>query len=221
MTETPAGAGLFPAMGSHRMPGTVDSLKVALVLLLATGCREAPPARVPESPPAVPSAAATTAVLAVPFESEGACPFECCVYRMWSVRSATDIRATRDATAPVAFTVHKGEKVDAVTGVVVVSRPGRARASRDVQVEGLGPLRKGGEVSVLHPVGEGFWLVWRDGKKGSGQVAEKSARPGPWDPELNPIEKPDFRWWIQVRDGKGRTGWTDAPENFGNKDRCG
>jgi hypothetical protein len=193
---------------------------------LFAGCREAPAARAVESPP--PAVANTprapsssTAVLPVPFESVGACPFECCVYRTWTVRRATDVRATRERDAPVAFTPPAGEKVEALTGVVVVSRPGRARASREVAIEGLGTLRPGDEVSVLHPLGEGYWLVWRDGKKGSAQVGPKSARPGPWDPELNPIEAPAFRWWVQVRDAKGRTGWTDEPDHFADKDRCG
>jgi hypothetical protein len=194
---------------------------IGAALVLLAGCRDAPPARPAASPgPAVPNTT-SPAALRVPFESEGACPFECCVYRTWSVRLATDVRATRDREAPIAFRLSPGAKVEALTGVVVVSRPGRARASRDVAVEGLGTLHAGDEVSVLHPVGEGYWLVWRDGKKGSAQVGAKSARPGPWDPELNPIEAPAFQWWVQVRDGKGVVGWTDAPDNFGDKDRCG
>ena len=199
---------------------------VATTAFLAAGCREAPPARPVESPrAAMPTPAATPVAAAqelpIPFESEGACPFECCVYRTWSVERTTEVRESRAASAPVAFTLRPPEKVEAETGVVVVSRPGRARAPRDVKVEGLGELRQGDEVAVLHPLGEGFWLVWRDGKKGSGQVGAKPARPGPWEPELLQVEKPQFRWWIRVRDGQGRTGWTDAPDNFGNKDRCG
>ena len=193
-------------------------LEIAALLLLGAACGESPSARRVE-PRTTASALATA--LPVPFESEGACPFECCAYRTWTVESATDVRTSRDRSAPVAFTVQNGEKVEALTGIVVVTRPGRARASRDVKVEGLGDLRRGDEVSVLHPLGEGYWLVWRDGKKGSGQVGEKSTRPGPWDPELNPIEKAEFTWWIQLKDGKGRTGWTDEPDHFGNKDRCG
>ena len=193
---------------------------VGLAAMILAGCRE-PAARGVESPPAAPRPSAAAASLAVPFESDGACPFECCVYRTWSVLRATDFRATRDKSAAVAFSVPAGTKVEALTGVVVVSRAGRARASRDVSVEGLGTLRAGDEVSVLHPVGEGYWLVWRAGKKGNAQVGPKANRPGPWDPELNPIETPKFLWWVQVRDGQGRTGWTDTPDNFGDKDRCG
>ena len=217
-------------------PRAGAALTIAMALVLSAACREAPPARSAESPPAgphtpaapLPSAtpvpprpSAATGTLPVPFESEGACPFECCVYRTWTVQRATDVRASRESGAPVAFTLQPGEKVEALTGVVVVTRPGRGRAPRDVAVEGLGALRAGDEVSVLHPLGEGFWLVWREGKKGSAQVGRKPARPGPWDPELYETEAAEFRWWIQIRDGKGRMGWTDAPDNFGNKDRCG
>ena len=156
----------------------------------------------------------------IPFESEGACPFECCVYRTWDVRSATEIRAARKADAPVAFTLKPGEKVEALTGVVVVTRPGRALAPRDTTIEGLGAVRAGEELSVLHPLGEGFWLVWHDGKKGSAEIARPPDRPGPWQPQLHEIARPDYLWWVQVR-GKAGQGWTDLPENFGNKDRCG
>jgi SH3-like domain-containing protein len=75
-------------------------------------------------------------------------------------------------------------------------------------------------VVVVSRLGEGHWLVWRDGKKGSAQVGPKSDRAGPWDPEVNPIEAAEFRWWIQVKDAQGRTGWTDEPDHFINKDRC-
>jgi hypothetical protein len=121
------------------------------------------------------------------------------------LKDAHEHSGVDDRSDASAFTLSAGRKIEALTGVVVVSRPGRA----------------GDEAAVLHPLGEGYWLVWRDGKKGSAQVGPKSDRPGPWDPELNPIETPEFRWWVQVRDGQGRTGWTDAPDHFGNKDRCG
>jgi hypothetical protein len=158
--------------------------------------------------------------LSIPFESEGVCPFECCTYRKWTVEKETAVRVRREAGAPVAFTLRAGDAVDALTGVVVVSDAGRARAPREVPVEGLGTLQAGDEVAVLHPLGEGFWLVWREGKKGSAQVGDKPARPGPGQPELLQTRKPRYRWWVQVRDGKGQVGWTDVPENFGNKDRC-
>jgi len=101
-----------------------------------------------------------------------------------------------------------------------VGKPGRARAPRDLEVEGM-RLGGGDEVAVLHPLGEGFWLVWRDGKTASAEVGDPPARPGGGPPALHLVEKPQFVWWVQLRDARGRRGWTEHPENFGNKDRCG
>ena len=62
----------------------------------------------------------------VPFEDEGACPFEACVYRVWIAREPVVVRTERRTDAPVAFGVAAQEKVEAVTGVVVTVRAGRA-----------------------------------------------------------------------------------------------
>jgi hypothetical protein len=156
----------------------------------------------------------------VPFEAVGACPFECCIYREWTVERATGVRADRRADAAVVFTLQPGERAEAVTGVVVVSKPGRARAPRDLEVEGL-RLGRGDEVAVLHPLGEGFWRVWHEGKTASVELASPASRPAGPSPVLHLVDKPQFVWWVQLRDTRGRSGWTEHPGNFGNKDRCG
>jgi hypothetical protein len=156
-----------------------NSLALLAVLLSSAACGDAPaPPPVPSQPPVVsppavtrpagaPSPSAPVTGLPVPFESEGACPFECCVYRTWTVERATDVRAARQKGAPVAFAVKAGEKVEALTGVVVVSRPGRARVSRDATIEGLGALKAGDEVAVL--------LRWGRASGWSGTPARRAA----------------------------------------------
>jgi hypothetical protein len=189
-------------------------------------------ARLPERPPSPPAAAPQALpssgsraapgrpeALALPFESQGACPFECCTYRTWTVERDTDVRVARSKAAPVSFSLRRGAAVEALTGVVVVARPGRARSPRDAAFDGLA-LRAGEEVSVLHPVGEGFWLVWKDGRTASAPLNERAPAASAVAPELHLLLKPDFAWWIQVRSADGRLGWTDEPGNFGNKDRC-
>src|SRR6185503_5795141 len=72
---------------------TARWLAVMAWALAAAGCRQAPSVRPLESPrSATPAATAVTAAreLPIPFESEGACPFECCTYRTWSVLRPTD-----------------------------------------------------------------------------------------------------------------------------------
>jgi hypothetical protein len=169
--------------------------------------------------PPGPSPSAAAGALPVPYEADGVCPFECCVYRSWTVRRATDVRRARRADAPVAFRLAAGGRVDAVTGVVVVSRPGRGRALGNAAVEGL-PLRAGDEVAILHPIGEGYWKVWRNGTLANAQVGDPPKVPSRWQPDVQMLEKPEFTWWVQVKDAQGRTGWTSEPDNFGDKDRC-
>ena len=187
--------------------------------LEAEGARRRSPPPSSTSPGPVATAEPSPAGVPIPYEAAGACPFECCTYRTWTVERATEVRSARDPGAAIAFRLSAGEKVEALNGVVVVSRAGRGRAPRDATVQGV-PLRAGDEVAILHPVGEGFWSVWRVGRTFNAQVGDPQPATSRWQPEVQMVEKPEFTWWVQVRDARGRTGWTNRPENFGGKDRC-
>src|SRR5215813_10582626 len=70
----------------------------------------------------------------VPFDEEGACPFQCCTYREWSVDWETDLHTDRRDDAPIAFHTALNDTVQALTGVVTTTKVGRASASRQVTV---------------------------------------------------------------------------------------
>jgi hypothetical protein len=63
----------------------------------------------------------------VPYEDIGACPFECCVYREWIANAAVTVLRERRMGSEAAFTLNKGDRVQAITGVVVTRQPGRVR----------------------------------------------------------------------------------------------
>jgi hypothetical protein len=63
-----------------------------------------------------------------------------------------------DRRAADAFRVGRGESVDALTGVVVTLRPGLARATRALQLEGA-TVEAGQEVLALRPLGEGVYAI--------------------------------------------------------------
>src|SRR5882757_7875656 len=63
----------------------------------------------------------------MPFEDVGACPFECCVYREWVAKGRVTIRADRRARARTAFSLGRGDRVQAIIGIVVTLRPGRVQ----------------------------------------------------------------------------------------------
>src|SRR6185503_18422749 len=94
----------------------------------------------------------------MPFEDIGACPFEGCVYREWTANARVIVRTDRQVDAPMAFTLEKGDRVQAVTGIVVTTRPGRVqfRNPADLSTE-RGPLHvePGQTLYLLTYLGEG------------------------------------------------------------------
>jgi hypothetical protein len=60
-----------------------------------------------------------------PYEDAAACPFAGCVYREWVANEAVAVLQQRRPGAAVAFHLTKGERVQAISGVVVTLTPGR------------------------------------------------------------------------------------------------
>ena len=102
------------------------SVWIAIVVVLAAGCGGRTGAG-QAGPP-------------TPYEDVGACPFEGCVYRAWVANAPVEIRADRNwrRRSP---SIRAGEKVAALGGVVVTTRPGRVEFDmpHDVDASG-GPI---------------------------------------------------------------------------------
>ena len=80
----------------------------------------------------------------MPYVDWGACPFEGCVYREWIAQQAAIVRTARRKDAPVTFHLSPGDKVVALTGVVVVTEPGIVEFPREAT---LTNMRDGGMIS--------------------------------------------------------------------------
>src|SRR5258708_29699919 len=164
----------------------------------------------------------------LPYKSEGACPFECCTYRTWTVEADTDVLADpRDGSPPV-FHVWRGQQVDGITGVVITSKLGRAVVRRAVILGADGhtvTLQPGANVFVLHYVGEGYWKLWVRGSivdqqvPGANAGCENDLRE-PVECAIEITEHPDAVWWAKIR-SRSRNGWTRELDHFGNIDACG
>lgn len=189
-------------------------LCAAIVITLTAGCR---------AEPASPSAAGPP----IPFEDVGACPFEGCTYREWRANAPVEVRAGRTRTAPIAFSVNAGERVTALGGVVVTTRPGRVEFDepQEVPVPGgsirIGP---GQELYLLTYEGEGFSKAWFGGRVYGG--VDISGFAGGGCTGVSPcrgriVEQWQRDWWVQVRNAARMVGWTSEPEKFDNKDALG
>src|SRR5438034_1651310 len=73
----------------------------------------------------------------MPYVDWGACPFEGCVYREWIAERTATVRTARRRDAPVAFRLSPGDKVVALTGVVITTEPGIAEFSREATLANL------------------------------------------------------------------------------------
>ena len=163
----------------------------------------------------------------VPYEDHGACPFECCTYRMWTVNAETPVRTDRRDSAPVAFRVRAGEQVDGLTGVVVTTKLGRATIREPIAVDSDKlELRPGEVVYVVNYIGEGVWKIWTRGRLYHLEIAGKEETCGRPAPEPGPcaaqiVEEPKTVWWAKVRNRAGQEGWTRQLDHFDNIDACG
>ncbi len=174
-------------------------IKILLSVAIVTFCFGSLMAQRPNSP-------------RLPFVDKGACPFECCTYREWSVIKPTAIRTGMSDRSAVLFKVAKDEKVSGVTGVVITTRAGIARVLKNTKVGNVN-VSKGETLYLLTYLGEGFFKVWRKGRIIEENMTEEGS--------FKVISQPRSAWWVKIKNRRGQTGWSREPDNFGNKDKCG
>src|SRR5438270_9984968 len=92
----------------------------------------------------------------IPYFDLGACPFECCTYRRWTVEADTILYKQRSTTSRVAFRVKKGDHVTGLTGVVVTLKPGRAivKKERTIGLVRKARMKPGSILYLLNYMGE-------------------------------------------------------------------
>jgi hypothetical protein len=164
-----------------------------------------------------------------PFADSGACPFEGCVYRDWVASKPVTVRAARDSKAPVAFDLARGERVRAVTGVVVTVVPGRIRFARTTTIhfdrDSIWSILPSDTLYLLTYQGEGFSKVWFRGQLYT-DVDISGWQPADCRPDLarcglTMLEPPSTEWWARVRNAKGQFGWALVSGNFEGTDALG
>jgi hypothetical protein len=147
-----------------------------------------------------------------PYSDRGACPFECCTYRQWTVDKATVIRSAMSDSSPVAFRLAKGERVRGITGVVITSQPGIAEGLKATEQNGV-RIRRGDQIYLYTNLGEGFVKGWLKGRFFQAEVLDSDL--------FKIVRQPRSVWWVKVRNRQGKIGWSREPEHFGNMDQCG
>lgn len=165
---------------------------------------------------------------AEPYIVRAACPFECCQYGQWQVRTATPVYATEGTVGQPLFTLRAGDSVRATTGNVHVSRVGRVKIVGKVE-RGWAEFGEhklpvpaiGDTVHILSYSGEGHWKYWYRGLVGTGpELWSDLMTVGHIPGQL--LAEPVSEWWVRVIDRRDRAGWLVVPsQGFGGYDACG
>lgn len=158
--------------------------------------------------------------LPLSLEREGACPFEGCRYGEWIARTDAAVKTDRNVDAQVHYRLRPGDRVYALTGVVITLRPGRVRVDHPLDLQSAdGPvhLDANDTLYLLTYRSGGPTIAWHAGRlyhalddSAFGQACE-------WTQETCTgarLERPRHTWWVQLRNEKGAVGWTNEPEKF-------
>ncbi len=159
----------------------------------------------------------------MPYYDWGACPFEGCVYQEWIAKAELNVFKDRDLSSPIVFTLGRREEVNALTGVVITTRPGKVKILEPITLDLEKPvsLVPGDILFTLHYLGEGYWLFWFKGELHSDEimspsdVVEKTPRP---NAPIQVLSVPETEWWVKLKNSKGIIGWTKETEKFERKD---
>ena len=162
----------------------------------------------------------TMSAPALPYLDQGACPFEGCAYREWTARKSVIVYDSFRGKRLTVARLDAGEKVTALTGVVITFRPGVIRMDRDLLHQGL---RRGDTILTYTYQGEGVSSAWIRGR--FYREMDLSFAKGPNDTGCRGqgcagsfIDPGKHTWWAQIRTGRGITGWVLAEGNFDGQD---
>jgi len=166
------------------------------------------------------AAAPTYAVAPGVYVDSGACPFECCRYGDWTMRTGAVLRSDLSDAADSIGALHAGDKVRADSGIVVL-RPMGLAVVTDTAIDFHGnahpPMRVGDTLYLLDYHGEGYRSVRLHDSVFS--MAEEWNATGTTGVRL--VRKPVSFWWVHMTKGEMK-GWVNmSGVQVGGADACG
>ena len=173
-----------------------------------------------QHPVSLPNQSRAMAAPALPYHDWHACPFEGCVYREWTARKPVIVYDTWKGNRRLMARLSTGEKVVALSGVVMTFRPGMIRMDRDVSEQGL---RRGDTILTYTYQGEGVSSVWFKGRfypefdlSFARGLAGGGCRGAHCAGTYTDVGRQS--WWARVKTRRGVVGWVAAAGNFHGQD---
>jgi hypothetical protein len=154
----------------------------------------------------------------LPFFDWNACPFEGCTYGQWTAKKPVVVYDTWKKTRKSVTRVAVGDKVTAVTGVVITYKPGIIRIDNDLP--GDQGLKRGDIIYTYAYRGEATWAVWINGVYHDA-FGVPSTHP-PDDPRCaivtdctaTELQHGEKEWWAKIKLKSGKTVWVNMDKEF-------
>lgn len=152
----------------------------------------------------------------LPFFDWNACPFEGCTYRQWTAHKPVPVYDTWKHSRRQVAELAKGDKVLAITGVVITYKPGIIRMDRDEPQDGL---KRGDVIFTYAYRGEGAWAVWFNGMYRDGFELPSAKRADGKgcleDCAGTALQDGNKEWWAKIKLKSGKIAWVNMDNDVG------
>jgi hypothetical protein len=146
----------------------------------------------------------------VPMVFAEVCPGEGCSYGTWIACQSIAVTTAQRPGAPVAFTLHRGDSLSALTGDQVVEQAGKIVFRDTVRVAAMVDRYLFTPADTLYPLsydgeGEGTWFF--HGRVGGGEWFFSEFGGPQNNPAIVLVRPRITRWWVRARSQSGKEGW--------------
>jgi hypothetical protein len=166
--------------------------------------------------------------LRIPYIDYGICPFECCRFGKWVIKSTIPVYKAENDTSAVEYFLKSDDTVFAETGNLHIEQFGKILVTKPINEFNVGDT-----LIALSCWGEGSYRIWSKGMFREVPIFWSTFA----DTKRNDrysgivIELPKMIWWVKFHNDSGKIGWlrlvnTDPfcfmiEENIQGMDGCG
>jgi hypothetical protein len=146
----------------------------------------------------------------LPYYDWNACPGEGCTYGKWTARKTITVFNTYKQARRRITQLRPGDRVLAITGVVITFKPGVIRMDRDLPDQGL---KRGDTILTYAYRGEGTSAVWfKDQYISDFDIGFTKWPDGTGcgrDCRATYLDTGVKAWWVKLKLASGKLGWID------------
>jgi hypothetical protein len=140
----------------------------------------------------------------IPYIDYGRCPFECCQFGKWIVKSTIPVYEFEDDTTVIDYFLRMDDTIFAETGNLHIEQFGKILVTKPVDEFGVGDT-----LIALSCWGEESYRVWTKGRFYEVPIFWATSNVRVQDDRYSGIvlKPPQMIWWVRFHDHSGKVGW--------------